>query len=70
MGAACAGVRPTPAAALDKTGDFLDLLREPDYGAVYFSNRPVTLGRSGRQWSASGVSVSTEPQVNGLRLKF
>ncbi|MGC2662157.1 MAG: hypothetical protein WA324_29700 [Bryobacteraceae bacterium] len=49
---------------------FLDLLRVPDYAAVYSSDTLVPLSLSGNRWSAAGVAVHLAPSSAGLPIRL
>ena len=74
-GLACSGVAatsgaellaPSPARGSGKPS-FADILRVPDFAAAFCGlDQPIPLSRSGAQWSARGVEITTQPQQHSL----
>lgn len=65
-GVAAAAARPQRLRAANTHPSFLEIIRPPDFVAVYAEGRPPQrLNRRGERWQAGDIEVATEPKRQG-----
>jgi alpha-galactosidase len=68
---ALSGGLPMVAAGQTRRADgYADILRPPDFAAVFLENQTLALARTGRRWTANGISIEAEPNGSELPIRI